>query len=325
MKTKSRRPLVSHIPVMVCVIAAASLAANAASLSFSPTYDFGTLDAGQQAQFQATIESALSYYSASFGAPFATNVEILFKSDESVGLGQSSTLYDNVSYTNYRAALVMSNTSANDLTAQSFMTAGTNNPVNGTPTVTASLPLLRALGLGGTLGLGEIDSTISLKTSEMSLDRAGAVNPSKYDLYQVALHEINEVLGLTSALTGAGSFPYNPPGGNIGPIDLFRYSAAGVRSYTQDPNAVSYLSIDGGTTNLAGFNQDHTGDFGDYDGAGPMVQDAFSSPGFRLDNGLAETTSLDVVGYSVIPEPSSTMLLAGAFILLGVRRRTARA
>jgi hypothetical protein len=317
-----------RFPVMVCLASATSLAANAAAISFTPTYDFGALVGADQTKFQASIESVLNYYSTSFGAPNALNVSIRFKADETISLGQSTTFINSVSYADYRTALVGSASSAADALSLLTMPAGVNNPVNGTPNLTTSLPLLRALGFAQGDNGGGLDSTVSLKTSLMSLDRSGAVDPAKYDLMQVALHEINEVLGLTSALSGAGTPPYNPPGGNINPVDLFRYSAVDVRSYTQDPAVRPYLSIDGGTTKLANFNQDSGGDFGDYNvyatGNPPSAQDAFSTPGIRLDNGLAETTSLDVVGYSVIPEPSSVMLLAGTFVLLGVRRRAVR-
>ncbi len=91
----------------------------------------------------------------------------------------------------------------------------------------------------------------------MNFDRI-TIDPGKYDLQGVVEHELDEVLGLGSALNIPVNFPRLSR-----PQDLFRYSANGTPSY--DVNAASsYFSIDGGATNLVNFNQNGGGDYGDW-------------------------------------------------------------
>src|SRR5471030_1066883 len=76
----------------------------------------------------------------------------------------------------------------------------------------------------------------------------------------------------------------------------------------------SYLSIDGGVTNLAQYNASGTGDTGDFDSAFDRVQNAYGSPGVSTTQMGVEITALDVVGFNVtaVPEPETyAMLLAG--------------
>ena len=114
-------------------------------------------------------------------------------------------------------------------------------------------------------------------------------------------------------------------------MDLYRYSAPGVRSfsiyYTASP--YSYFSIDGGNTVLSYFNQYGDGtDYGDWlsdpfpAGYGPQVQDAIATPGANPTLGVNELTALNVIGYTLaVPEPASGTLLAlGAAFLLRRRR-----
>ena len=70
----------------------------------------------------------------------------------------------------------------------------------------------------------------------MNLDRTGPQDPSKYDLMAVAMHEMDEVLGLGSALP-------SPPSGNPFAEDLFRYNAGG-RSYSAANGTQAFFSID---------------------------------------------------------------------------------
>jgi hypothetical protein len=94
-----------------------------------------------------------------------------------------------------------------------------------------TLPLLRATGEAALANTGDhVDSTILLNTSIMNLSRSGPQDPTKYDLRQVAMHELVEVLGAG----GAGSSLLSS---QVGPMDLFRYSAKNVASYTTDPTA----------------------------------------------------------------------------------------
>jgi hypothetical protein len=157
-----------------------------------------------------------------------------------------------------------------------------------------TLPMLRATGETALGSNGDhVDSTIMLNTSIMNLSRTGPQDPARYDLRQVAMHELVDVPGAG----GAGSGPLS---GQVGSMDLFRYSADGVRSYTADASARAYFSIHGGKDHRGFFNQDPGGDYGDWSSdlnGRPQVQDAFFTPGLQLNLHSDEKIALDVVGY----------------------------
>jgi len=133
-------------------------------------------------------------------------------------------------------------------------------PVNGSTQV--DIPSAEGTNLGfntpGTIAApgGAYDTEISLNTSLTY--PPGPNNGSNYGLEAVANLEMDESLGIGgtgSTLTGA-----------VGDLDLFRYSAPGVRSYsnTQTTSPYSYFSIDGGNTVLSYFNQTSGADFADW-------------------------------------------------------------
>jgi hypothetical protein len=75
---------------------------------------------------------------------------------------------------------------------------------------------------------------------------------------------------------------------------------------TSSGAATSYFSIDGGAADLAGFNQNSNGDFGDWLSGGcpnprPLVQLAFTCPGQISDVSATspEGVALDVIGYDL--------------------------
>ena len=177
-------------------------------------------------------------------------------------------------------------TSADDATALAHLPSAQVNPVNQNSDVLLTGPLARALGFNKKPTSRPYDSIIYLDTGDMNLTRPDA-DPNKYDIVSTVEHEMDEVLGMGSNLddvAGGGSVLSDP----VYPQDLFRYDAGGNRSYTTNINAVSYFSLDG-TTHLAQFNQDSSGDFGDWYSINgdqvPQVQDAFGTPGVALDLG----------------------------------------
>jgi hypothetical protein len=229
----------------------------------------------------------------------------------SSGLGESSSYITTLPYASYYSALASHATTADDTNALLIdVPNSANNPVNGNSSITLKLPLSRALGFGVNPPSGQPDGTIGLKTSICNLSPS-QTDPSKYSLFAVASHEMDEVLGLGSELDqdkGNGIFT-----GPVEPEDLFRYDQNGARSFTTNVNASSYFSLDG-ITDLAQFNQVASGDFGDwysfFGGVTPEVQDAFSTPGATPVLGV-ELRVLDVIGFTLVTAKSNQTIAFG--------------
>jgi hypothetical protein len=296
--------------------------AGLAQLTIVPTFDSTITSDPNGAQIQATINQAIGFYNTNLTTASPVTVNIKFQTMSS-GLGASSTFVGSFSYTNVRAALVSNATTANDALALANLPVQTNNPVNGNAQVILSTANARALGFTGSIAnppSGQPDCTVSINTSITNLQHGVITDPAKYDLFAVASHEINEGLGLGSALDQGGA--QNNP---VRMMDLFRYDQNGARSYTTNRNAEAYFSLDG-TTRIVRFNQDQSGDHGDWHGIdGVKVQNAFGTPGVSIDNGPEEMAALDVIGYAPVPEPAAGLLLAGIGLVVGWyrhRRRT---
>ena len=324
-----------------------------AGLTIDPIFDSSITTSASAAAIEASIDADITTIDSYIANPITVTIEF---TGTNTGLGQSQSFRDDISYSQYLSDLSTQQTlSTSDTLAISTLPAGPNNPVNSGTSMNLSDPLLRALGesIGNNPPSDSnpqgLDSTISLNLSLMNLSRTGSQNPDDYDLQSVAMHEIDEVLGIGGAgstLQLTGSYTGQAaPTGDIGALDLYRYSAPGTRSFSLDPNvAQPYFSITGGTTRLVYFNQNGAGgsDFADW-GAGvagaaygntpPQVQDAFGNPGTQQNLASNELTALDIIGWNLtpagmaveqaVPEPATMGLLgAGIVALVAYRKRS---
>ncbi|HEX4122701.1 MAG TPA: NF038122 family metalloprotease [Verrucomicrobiae bacterium] len=275
--------------------------ATPAGLTITPTFNSTITSDPQAATIEATIKAAISVYRSDFSDSVTANFTF---AEMANGLGENSAETANFSYSSYRAALVTHATTTDDATALAHLPTGTANPVNGNSQVTLKLPLARALGLRSATGGN--DATVYLNTSVMNLTSA-VTDPSKFSLFAAVSHEMDEALGFGSLLNGqTNGIP--PPNAPVQPQDLFRYDASGDRSLTTDLDATAYFSFDG-TTDLVQFNQDDTGDFGDWYSGGdtgviPQIQDAFLLNGENPVLGV-ELRGLDAIGYTRVVTSSA--------------------
>src|SRR5207248_139793 len=195
-----------------------------------------------------------------------------------------------------------------------------NEAAPGSGTLSASSPISgvllmgsaeeKALGLlgassslDGWVGIAS-DATLMQQTGgSWSFSPTAVPGPNQYYLVGVLEHEITEVMGRSSYLDEPGQY---------GVLDLYRFAAPGVhQTGTGNP---AYFSLDGGTTNLATFNNSQlaAGDLGDC--AANVGADAFLNalPTGQID-GLSTTdiTLMQALGWTGSASPSSPPTSAG--------------
>jgi hypothetical protein len=310
---------------VISVVASGAVSrAYATPIAIIPTFGTSITNDPNAASIESVIDTAISFYTSNITTPTTDQVNITFNEMTS-GLGQSTTNYVQVSYSSYLNSLMTTSSgNSTDITALAHLpSVASYTATYGTSNIMVATALARGLGYGVPLGT---DSTIGLNTSITNI--AGG----PYSLLAVTEHEIDEALGLGSDVGGTGFFSQPRP------EDLYRYDASGNRSFTTDPTALAYFSLNG-STDLAQFdNQNDGGDFGDWQsnplppGVSPRVQDAFATPDSDpfLTLGSPEAIALDAIGYNVntavtaTPLPAALPLFAtglGAFGLLGWRRK----
>jgi len=268
-------------------------------LTIVPTYAANIQSDPNAAEIETAIQAGITQIESNLATPITVPIEF---QETSSGLGESLTYYNVVSYSTWLGAMQAQadgpSGDANQLSAVASLPA--TNTVNGSNNVDITLANELALGLPAS---SEPEfGTISLNTSDCNLNRS-SINSDDYDLQGVAMHEMDEVLGIGSSLNEVKKNGNPIPTDDIRPEDFFRYSAGpgGTPDYTTSASAAVYFSIDGGNSDLAQFNQTAGADFNDWYSINgtqvPQVQDAFGTPG-AIANYNVEPVVLDTLGYT---------------------------
>ena len=162
-------------------------------------------------------------------------------------------------------------------------------------------------------------------------DPSDGVVSSQFDFVGVAIHEIGHALGFTSGVDIVDYAITNlidlDPYAVFTPLDLFRYSASGVLNL--GVGAAAYFSIDGGVTNLGASSTGSSANGGDSqqashwkDNMGLGIMDPSVGYGLIDSPSALDIMAFDVIGWNLVPEPSSMLLGAlGVVCAVGRRRR----
>jgi hypothetical protein len=279
-----------------------------AGLIIQATFHSSITSNPNAAAIEAMINRAISIYESLFSDP--VTIQILFRYSPTAPDGtplpsgtisRSDFIYYTIPWTPYINALRADAKTGNDTAANASL-PGTALSSNVKPSSASG----RAVGLdtppgmsaNGTLG-GPFDGIVTLN-SAVPYQFTRPPSASNYDGQRSIEHEIDEVIGLGSRL--------NISGNDLRPQDLFNWSSAGVRNLSS--SGTRYFSINGGSTGIAYFSQNPSGDFGDWlstacPQAHPYVQNAFGCAGQFSDVTATspEGVNLDVIGYDLAGAP----------------------
>jgi len=290
-------------------------------LIINATLDSSITTNPNAAAIAAMVNQAVAKYEALYSDPIAVNILFRYATTDPDGspldpnnIAQSNYgVYTGLSWATVINALKVDAKTNNDATA--------NNSLPATAISTNLVPSSangRAIGLNtppimfadGSIGTGAPYDGIVTLNSNQPIQFTRPVSADNYDGLRSTEHEIDEVLGLGSYLNLGGS--------NLRPQDLFSWSSPGHRNI--GASGSRYFSIDNGNTDIVGFSQDPSGDFGDWlsgscPQATPYVQNAFSCTGQSSDVSATspEGINLDVIGYDlVVSGPQATTIQSAA-------------
>jgi hypothetical protein len=323
------------------------------ALLINPTFDSTITGAGNATDIENAINTAIGAVDALYGNSITVSVD--FKLGPGTFLARTDQTFFDQTYGAYTSALKadFAVNPANTVLGTALANLSKGNNASGSSDMAIGQAQMRMLGLGSAVGP---DATVTLSSTQ-PLDYTRptpAFPPTQYDAIGAIEHELDEVLGgggAGSTLNAKGTTCLTNPTdvlcNKFGSLDLYRYSAANTPSFTISALASSYFSINGGTTNIVGFNQNrgfttaNWGDFGDWGpnntfcnpsgtgGPDSFIQDAFTCNNQQREDYTAlspEFTMLEATGWDpvVVPEAGTLTILATALLGLAAARRRRR-
>src|SRR5882757_2206247 len=282
-------------------------------LIIHPTFDSSITGNPNAAAIEAMIDRAISIYESMFSDSITIQIRFRYATTAPNGtplpagsVSRSDWVFYAIPWGTYISALRSDAETSNDNLANTSLPASALSAY-----ITPSSASGRAVALNtppgmfanGTVGNGgPYDGIVTLNSAKpFQFIRPPSAN--YFDAQRATEHEMDEIIGLGSHLNIAGTYS-----GDFRPQDLFNWSSAGHRNITS--SGARYFSINGGGTNIVSFNQNPSGDFGDWlstacPQAHPYVQNAFGCTGQSSDIGATspEGINLDVIGYDLVNSP----------------------
>jgi hypothetical protein len=334
-----------------------------ASLDIVPTFDSSITALGDAAAVEAAISNATHAIQGDFENSF--DVPILFKAAHGGLDGFLATTRSTFFRRTYRDYSDSLESAASFQPGNAVLKTAVNNLSSGnkggTDGVIVTNTVLQALGVpasdvpggfdanGNFVGLGVFDGVVTINVDQpFNYTEPVPVYDGHnvtYDATRAVEHEIDEVLGgggSGSTLNDISQFGTDNPDSAFtfyqGALDLYRYSAPETPSFSTSETAGAYLSVNGGATEIVGFNNFSQGDYGDFGpntdscggggfgGPAGLIQDAFScnnETAEKFTPASPEYAMLESIGYdpTVVPEASTWLMLLVGFVGLGYKGR----
>jgi hypothetical protein len=264
-------------------------------MQINVTYDSSIANA--PSGFLTAFTAAVQYYENLITNPVTANIDVGWGEVEGFSLASNAyaenfeTWESGYSYSQVASALQA-------LGSPGASTLPSVDPTNGAPFTMTSAEA-KALGLIAP-NASVVDAYVGFSTNaNYNFSLTNQNQSGAYDFYGIVIHELSQVLG-RQITEGAGS--------EYSPMDLYHYSAPGVRDLN---NAGGYFSTDLGVTDINNFNQNaNWGDPGDWTNATEDDFDQTAYPGEAMPLSQGDLTVMESLGWNLSSQQAAATLQA---------------